>query len=123
MPDPFGSPYSHGFVRLAAAVPHVTIAEPERNARRTLELAERASEAHAALVVFPELGLTGYSIEDLLHQRAVLDAALQALESIRAASAELAPVIVVGLPLQIDGGIYNTAAVVHRGRLLGVVVK
>ena len=68
---PFGSLYEHGFVRLAAAVPHVQIARPEVNAERTLGLARRASDQHAALVVFPELGLSGYSIEDLFHQQEI----------------------------------------------------
>ena len=76
----FDSLYSHGFVRVAAAVPLVQIAEPAVNAERTLALARRPSDEHAALVVFPELGLSGYSIEDLLHQQALLDAVLEALE-------------------------------------------
>src|SRR5205807_2668692 len=83
----------------------------------------RASDDHAALIVFPELGLSGYSIEDLHHQQALLDGVLDALESVRAASRELAPVVAVGAPLRIDGLLYNTAVLVHRGRLLGVVVK
>jgi NAD+ synthase (glutamine-hydrolysing) len=123
MPAPFGSPYSHGFTRVAAAVPHVTIAEPQVNVQRTLELAARASDEHAALVAFPELGLTGYSLEDLFHQRPVLDAALAGLESLLRASVELAPVLAIGLPLELDGAIYNAAAVIHRGALLGVAVK
>ena len=64
--DPFNSLYSHGFVRIAAAVPNVRIADPAFNAQRTIELAGRASDERAALVVFPELGLSGYAIDDLL---------------------------------------------------------
>jgi NAD+ synthase (glutamine-hydrolysing) len=119
----FGSLYRHGFVRLASAIPEVRIAEPAANAERTLELAQRAGEEHAALVVFPELGLTGYSIEDLFHQQALLEAALDGLKELVAASAEIFPVIVVGAPLQVEGGLFNTAVVIHRGRLLGVVPK
>jgi NAD+ synthase (glutamine-hydrolysing) len=123
IPRPFGSLYSHGFVRVAAAIPLVTIAEPEVNAQRTLELAARASEERAALVVFPELGLSGYSIEDLFHQQALLEAVLAALDAVIAESAELRSVLVVGAPLQVEGQIYNTAVVINRGRVLGIVVK
>ena len=119
----FDSLLRHGFVRIAAAVPHVRIADPAYNVERTLELARRADEAGAAVLAFPELGLSGYSIEDLFHQQAVLDAVRVAIERLRAESAELAPVLVVGAPLALDGAIYNTAVVLQRGRILGVVPK
>src|SRR5205085_5734275 len=79
---PFDSLYEHGFVRLAAAAPRVHIAQPDLNAERTIALARRASEEGAALVVFPELGLSGYSIEDLFHQQAVIDGVLGGVERI-----------------------------------------
>ncbi len=119
----FGSLYRHGFVRLAAAVPQVKIAEPAVNTERTLGLAGQASDDHAALVVFPELGLSGYSIEDLFHQQALVEGVLDGLERLVAASAELLPVLVVGAPLLAEGALFNTAVVIHRGRLLGVVPK
>ena len=120
---PFGSLYRHGFVRVAAAVPHLGIAEPDFNAERTLALAERAAEAQAGLVIFPELGISGYAIDDLLHQRALLAAVRRGLERIVAGSAALLPVIVVGAPLEIEEGVFNTAVVIHRGEVLGVVPK
>jgi NAD+ synthase (glutamine-hydrolysing) len=119
----FGSLYSHGYVRVAAAIPRVQIAEPLINAERTLELARRASAEQTALLAFPELGLSGYSIEDLLHQQALLDGVLEGLEQVVRDSAELFPVLVVGAPLQAEGGLFNTAVVIHRGRVLGVVPK
>ena len=119
----FGSLYRHGYVRVAAAVPRVQIAEPLVNAERTLELARRASEQGTALVAFPELGLSGYSIEDLLHQQALLDGVLGALERLVAASGELFGLLVVGAPLRAEGGLFNTAVVIHRERVLGVVPK
>jgi NAD+ synthase (glutamine-hydrolysing) len=119
----FGSPYGHGFVRVAAAVPHVQVGNPEFNAARTLELAHRASEDHVALVIFPELGLAGYSSEDLFHQTAVLDAVNSALKRIVHASVRLQPVIVVGAPVQAEGGLFNAAIVIHGGRILGAVPK
>jgi len=123
MPGPFASLYSHGFVRVAAAVPHVRIAEPEFNAQRTLALARRAATQDARLVVFPELGLSGYSLEDLLHQQALLESVLSALESIVEASAELEPVLAVGAPLLVEAAVFNTAVIIHGGRILGVVPK
>ena len=119
----FASLYSHGFVRVAAAVPRMRIGEPAFNAERTLELARQASDSHAALVIFPELGMSGYSIDDLLHQAALLDAVVGALERVASESASLSPVIVVGAPLRFEHGVFNTAVVIHRGRVLGVVPK
>ncbi len=115
--------YAHGFARVAAAVPHVRPADPAFNAERTLVLATAASQAGAAVVVFPELGISAYAIDDLLHQRALLDASLEALGSIVEASAELQPVLLVGLPLRVDQGLFNCAVAVHRGRVLGVAPK
>ncbi|MBV9423253.1 MAG: NAD(+) synthase [Solirubrobacterales bacterium] len=122
-PGPFGSLYSHQFARVAAAVPHVRIAEPAFNAERVLELAARASDARASLVIFPELGLSGYAIDDLLHQHAMASAVLDAVRRIAAESSGLRPVIVVGAPLWAEGGLFNCAIVIHRGRVLGVVPK
>jgi NAD+ synthase (glutamine-hydrolysing) len=119
----FASLYSHGFARVGVAVPHLRVAEPEFNAARTVVLADQASGRGAALVIFPELGLSGYSAEDLFHQQALLDGVLHGLESIRQASRDLAPVLVVGAPLRGDSGLFNTAVLLHRGRLLGVVPK
>jgi NAD+ synthase (glutamine-hydrolysing) len=120
---PFDSLYSHRFVRVAAAVPHVKVAEPGFNAERTIALAGRASESGAALVIFPELGLSAYAIDDLLHQHALLDAVSTQIAQIAASSTELQPLIVVGAPLRAEGGLFNTAVVIHRGHVLGVVPK
>jgi NAD+ synthase (glutamine-hydrolysing) len=122
-PEPFHSPYTHGFVRVAAAVPHVRVGDPRFNGARTVELARRAHEDHVALVIFPELGLAAYSSEDLFHQEALLDGVLDALGEIVAASAHLRPVIVVGAPLRAEGGLFNAAVVIQRGRILGAVPK
>ncbi|MBV8219474.1 MAG: NAD(+) synthase, partial [Solirubrobacterales bacterium] len=119
----FGSLYSHGFVRVASAVPHMRIGEPDFNAERTLTLARQASDEQVALVIFPELGISGYSIDDLLHQAAVLDAVESAVGRIASESAPLFPIIVVGAPLRFEYGVFNCAVVIHRGRILGVVPK
>ena len=111
----FDSPYAHGFVRIAAAVPRVRVGDPRFNGARTVELARRAHEDHAALVIFPELGLAAYSSEDLFHQEALRDAVAGALHEVVRASEGLMPVIVVGAPVPAEGGLFNAAVVIHRG--------
>jgi NAD+ synthase (glutamine-hydrolysing) len=120
---PFTSLYSHGFVRVATAVPVVRPAEPEFNAERTLALARQASDEGVALALFPELGLSAYAIDDLLHQQALADGIERALDRIVAESGDLRPVLVVGAPLWAEGGLFNAAVVIHRGRVLGAVPK
>ena len=96
---------------------------PAANAEAVLGLRGQCHDDSVALAVFPELTLSGYSIEDILLQDALLDAVEDALLDVVAASAELMPVLVVGAPLRYQHRIYNTAVVIHRGRVLGVVPK
>jgi NAD+ synthase (glutamine-hydrolysing) len=110
-------------MRVAASAPRVRPAQPTFNAERTLEHARLASDAHAALVIFPELGLSAYTNEDLFHQRALGEAVTEALAFLVLESAGITPVIVVGAPLWIEHGLFNTAVVIHRGQVLGVVPK
>jgi NAD+ synthase (glutamine-hydrolysing) len=119
----FFSPYRHGFVRVATAVPKVKLADPAANARSVLALAREAHEAGVAVIVFPELGLTGYTIDDLLQQEALLDAAEAAIATLATESKALAPLIVVGAPLRDGGRLYNTAVAIQGGQVLGVVPK
>jgi NAD+ synthase (glutamine-hydrolysing) len=119
----FRSLYRHGFFRAAIATPVVSLASPAENARETLRLAGEAAERRAGLVLFPELGITGYANDDLFLQHALLDAAEAALAEILAASIDLPLVIVVGLPLRAEAKLFNCAAVVHRGAILGVAPK
>ena len=115
--------YRHNFVRVAVAVPEVEVADPAFNAGETIALLRQAAAGNALLVVFPELGLSAYSCEDLFHQQALLAACLEGLRGVRDASREIATIAVVGLPLQVDGLLFNCAVVLHRGRILGVVPK
>ncbi|GMU52933.1 MAG: NAD(+) synthase [Candidatus Xenobia bacterium] len=119
----FFSPYRHGFVRASVAVPHVKVADTAFNLEATLKLARRASEARAALCLFPELGLSAYSNDDLFFQDALLDGVLQSLAELARQSAELTPVLLVGAPLRFQAALYNCAVVVYRGKVLGVVPK
>lgn len=122
-PLPFHSIYRHGYLRVAIGTPAVRVADPAFNLEQTLALAERASNVAAALVVFPELGLSAYSNEDLFHQDALLDAVEDAAKGILAASETLTPLIVVGLPFRTEGKLFNCAAVIYRGQTLGLVPK
>ena len=115
--------YNHDFVRVAVAIPTLRVADPEFNATATIELMQRAVERHAVLVLFPELGLSAYSCDDLLQQRALLDGCEHALGRIVEASRGLAVTAAVGMPLRHDGLLFNCAIVVHRGHILGVVPK
>jgi NAD+ synthase (glutamine-hydrolysing) len=119
----FYSAYRQGFVRVAACTHHTTIADPVANAESVLRVARACHDDSVALAVFPELTLSGYSIEDILLQDALLDAVEDALLDVVVASAELMPVLVIGAPLRYQHRIYNTAVVIHRGRVLGVVPK
>jgi len=119
----FYSVYRQGFVRVAACTHHTFLADPASNAESVLGLARACHDDNVALAVFPELTLSGYSIEDILLQDALLDAVEDALLDIVVASADLLPVLVVGAPLRYRHRIYNTAVVIHRGRVLGVAPK
>src|SRR5271167_1520262 len=119
----FYSAYRHGFVRVAACTIRTAIAEPAANAESVLRLARECHDDGVALAVFPELTLSGYSIEDILLQDVLLDAVEHALVDIVAASTDLLPVLVVGAPLRYRHRIYNTALVIHRGVVLGVAPK
>jgi NAD+ synthase (glutamine-hydrolysing) len=119
----FFNPYRHGFARVAVATPRLRVGDPAYNLEATLELMRRAAREKAQLVVFPELGLSAYSCEDLFHQQALLDAAQDALSVLLRKSKDLPLAALVGLPVALDSRLYNCAALVCRGRLVGVVPK
>jgi NAD+ synthase (glutamine-hydrolysing) len=115
--------YSHGFARVALATPLVRIGDPMANAGATLALLQQAAKKKAVVAVFPELGLSAYSCEDLFHQQALLKASEAALEWLLARSKSLPIAAFVGLPVVVGGLLYNCAALICQGRLLGVVPK
>ncbi len=119
----FHSSYRHGFLRVAACTLTTAIAQPAANAAAVLAAARECHDEGVGLAVFPELALTGYSIEDVLLQDTLLDEALAAVHQVVAGSAELLPVLVVGAPLRFRHRIYNCAVVIHRGTVLGVAPK
>ena len=119
----FFNPYSHGFVRLAVATPLVRLGDPQYNVDATTALLQRAARDKVLLAVFPELGLSAYSCEDLFHQQALIDAAEAGLLALMQRTRALPVAALVGLPVAREGRLYNCAALIARGRLIGVVPK
>ena len=119
----FFSAYRHGFARVAACTHRTVLADPAANAQSVLRIARSCHDEGVAVAVFPELTLSGYSLEDILLQDSLLDAVEAALADLVAGSADLLPVLVVGAPLRHLHRLYNAAVVIHRGAILGVVVK
>lgn len=119
----FYNAYSQGFARVAACTHQTVIADPAANAESVLRMARECHDDAVALAVFPELTLSGYSIEDIVLQDLLLDDVEKAVADIAAASAELLPVLVVGAPLRHRHRIYNAAVIIHRGAVLGVAPK
>lgn len=119
----FYSAYARGFARVAACTHPTVLADPAANAESVLRIARSCHDDGVAVAVFPELTLSGYSIEDILLQDSLLDAVEAAVADVVAGSTDLLPVLVVGAPLRHLHRIYNTAVVIHRGTVLGVAVK
>ncbi|VTR99675.1 nad synthetase : NAD+ synthetase OS=Clostridium thermocellum (strain DSM 1313 / LMG 6656 / LQ8) GN=Clo1313_1901 PE=3 SV=1: CN_hydrolase: NAD_synthase [Gemmata massiliana] len=115
---------THGFLRVAAASPELRVADCPFNADRTLALMARAEGQGVNLLVFPECGLTGYTCHDLFHLASLQRAAEEALAKVVEKGATVfRGVAVVGLPLAIEGQLFNCAAVIHAGKVLGIVPK
>src|SRR5580698_9175375 len=119
----FWSPYGHEFVRVASCVPGVEVGDAAFNVAQTLDLARRGHECKIALMIFPELGISAYAIDDLLFQDALLDRVESGVIEIAEASRDLLPLLVIGAPLRRNGQLFNCAVVVHRGAILGAVPK
>ena len=112
-----------GFLRVASATPHIKVADCTGNSQKIIAMAKEANENGASIVVFPELCITGYTCSDLFLQRALLNAAEESLKYIIKETKELDCVILVGLPVRANSGLYNCAAVICHGDLLGLVPK
>src|SRR3954471_13820533 len=115
--------YSHDFVRLAVATPVVRVGDPEFNGAATEKLMREAARGKALLAVFPELGLSAYTCDDLFHQNALLEATENALAGLLRRTRNLPVAALVGLPFAVDGALFNCAALICQGRLVGVVPK
>lgn len=115
--------YNHGFVKVAICTPETRVADTTFNAESTVKLAKEAAENNAVFALFPELGISAYSNEDLFHQDALLQSVLDSIDYIIDATKDLNLIMVVGAPLQVDSLLFNCGIVLYRGDILGVAVK
>lgn len=112
-----------GFVRVGAAVPECSVADPQANASRIVALCELGNREGSAVTVFPELCLTGYTARDLFFDQQLYATSQSALATIAEATKALASVVIVGAPVQFKGRLFNCAVAIQNGRLLAVVPK
>src|SRR4051794_26768583 len=119
----FRNIYEQGYARVAACTGSVSIGDPRANGQSVLAQARACAEEGVAIALFPELCLSGYSIEDLLLQDSLLDGVEAALGDLVEGSADIASVVVAGAPLRLRDRVYNCAVVIHRGAILGIVPK
>ena len=112
-----------GFYRVSSAVPVIRVADVKYNAEQIIKCIQEADNKTSALIVFPELCITGYTCGDLFNQSALLNSARNTLYYITQQTKELNAVSVVGLPVLYRSSIYNCAAVIHKGEILGLVPK
>ncbi|HEX8262353.1 MAG TPA: nitrilase-related carbon-nitrogen hydrolase, partial [Allosphingosinicella sp.] len=120
---PFEAIHRHGFVRVAAASPTGSSGDVAFNVDQAIALARDAHDKGCDLVVYPELNISSYAVDDLFLQEAFLDAVEDGIARFRDSTAKLSPVLVIGAPLRRNGRLYNCALAVSRGRILGVVPK
>ncbi len=114
---------NYGFVRVATAVPKMQVGNVDFNVTEIKKLATEATKREAAVISFPELCLTGYTLGDLFHQELVLKKALKALEDLKFFSINIPSLICVGLPLALEDKLFNVAALISNGKILGIVPK
>lgn len=119
----FFNAYRHNFVRVGVAIPEVAVADPGFNAARTEALMREAAARQVAVCLFPELGLSAYSCDDLFHQQALLGEVEAALAGLLERTSDLPLAAVVGAPIEVNGLLYNCGVVIQGGRILGVVPK
>ena len=112
-----------GFLRIAAITPELRVADIKYNTRAIVAALEQAATKGCQLAVFPELSITGYSCADLFYQSLLLENARQALITVAEATSRNRVAVVVGLPLEIEGRLYNCAAFISGGKVLGIVPK
>jgi NAD+ synthase (glutamine-hydrolysing) len=115
--------YRHGFIRVAVCIPEVKVADTIFNAEMTIRMAQEAAAGNAVLALFPELGISAYSNEDLFHQDTLLKSSVDALSAVADATKSLNVILVVGAPLSVDFRLFNCGVVLYQGRILGIAVK
>ncbi len=123
MTGAFRNLYSHGMARVATCAPLLHVADPTKNEQEALALMRRAHEERCALLIFPELCLSAYAIDDLHLQSSLLNAVDRSLARLRSESRDLSPLFIIGAPLRFGDAVYNAAVVFQGGQILGVVPK
>ena len=113
----------YGFLRVAAASPSLKVADPAYNAARIIEVIEQQAQKGTELLVFPELSLSGYTCGDLFLQKTLTDGCMRALMTVAEATKGKKMLVFVGLPVVLAGKLYNCAAAVAEGDVLGFVPK
>lgn len=114
---------NYNFARIAAGIPAVVIGNPAENAKRILVQAHEAESEKAQLISFPELSLTGYTIGDFMQYRELLDGTYNALNTLLNESETMDIIMVVGMPVEAQGMLFNCGVAIHRGKILAVVPK
>ena len=112
-----------GFIKIAVGVPEIALGDCQTNAERIIAMAREMSTAGVKLAVFTELGVTGYTLEDLFLQQTLLNAAENALSRIIKETKELDMLLAVGVPVPVGCSLYNCAAFINKGKLLALVPK
>ena len=113
----------HGYIKTAAATPYITVADCNANGNEIIRLIHEMERERAKVMVFPELCVTGYTCQDLFLQRRLLDSAWETLLRIAGETADVDALIFVGVPVRNHGKLYNVAAVLNRGEIIGLVPK
>lgn len=113
----------YGFVRVAAAVPKLKVADCKFNADNIIELIKKAEIEGIQFVVFPELSITAYTCGDLFHQQTILRESVNQLSRILNSTGEAGIIAILGLPLFVDNQLFNCAVVIQNGSIMGVVPK
>lgn len=113
----------HGFVKVGAAVPKVKVAACKFNAVQIIEKVKEAWKQKVAVLVLPELVITGYTCGDLFFQKTLLNGAMRGLEEILNATKEMSMLIAVGMPIAMESEIFNCSVMIFEGKIVGVVPK
>ena len=121
--DGFFNLYNHGFIRTAVCLPEVRVADVSFNTAETIALIKKAADEKALFALFPELGISAYSNDDLFQQEALLDGVLTSIREIASETRDLNILIAVGAPLRIDFRLFNAGVVIYRGKIIGVALK
>jgi NAD+ synthase (glutamine-hydrolysing) len=115
--------YNQGFIRVALCIPELRVADVAFNTEEMIKMASQATAGEAIFALFPELGISAYSNEDLFHQDALLKSVREALQRLIAETSQMNIILVVGAPLQVNTSLFNCGIVLYQGRIMGIAVK